>query len=238
MKSPFRLPTLIVIGLSTIGSLGPIPAHATSTYSYGPDEYVVISDGTSPDRRFSVAAHGHGDSDEDFHLFLMGEPGHKKIGLLEEIGPEILDTGAAAYRAVWSTDSRHVAVFYRVDRHDLRMVLYRIENRRAYPVVGPTLLAAAMGGAGKLPDNVEETANSSSLTWLSPTRFVLKEQHWFKSDKPDILRTFGRYGKDQSTSEDKSAGQHVIQFSAEAECNLGPGDGYRTSDLKPGRFDH
>lgn len=238
MKPCFLAAAILVVGLSTIGAvLDLVPAHATSTYSYGPNEYVVISDGTSPDRRFSIAAHGRGDSDEDFHLFLMAESGHRKIGVLEEIGPEILDTGADAYRAVWSTDSRHVAVFYRADRHDLRMVLYRIENRRAYPVVGPALLAAAIGEAGKLPDTVEETAKSSSLKWLSPTRFVLKERHWFKSDGPDLLRTFGRFGKDESTGEDKSAGHRFIQFSAEAECDLGPGDRYRTSDLRPGRFD-
>ena len=42
----------------------------------------------------------------------------------------ILDTGPSAYHAVWSPDSRHVAMHFRSDRHVLTMLLYEIRGGR------------------------------------------------------------------------------------------------------------
>ncbi|HMF80891.1 MAG TPA: hypothetical protein VK562_05760 [Candidatus Acidoferrum sp.] len=33
-------------------------ARATSNYEYGPDEYVTIANGISPDGRYAITAHG------------------------------------------------------------------------------------------------------------------------------------------------------------------------------------
>ena len=46
-------------------------ALATSNYEYGPDEYVTIAKGFSPDGKYAITAHGEGElGDENFHLFL------------------------------------------------------------------------------------------------------------------------------------------------------------------------
>lgn len=112
-------------------------AYATSNYDYKPDEYVVIVDGHSPNGQYSIAAHGEGEYGyEHFHLYLMDARTGKKIGPLEEV-KDTLDTGADAFYAKWSPDSRQVSITYRIDRHEAVMIRYRIENRRAYRLSGP-----------------------------------------------------------------------------------------------------
>ncbi len=111
---------------------------ATNNYEYGPNEYVTISSGASPDGHYAVTAHGEGEYGYDhFHIFLTNAETGKRIGPLEEI-TDVLDTGAGSYCARWSTDSSHVTIIYRVDRHaPLKEVSYRIANNRAYPLEGP-----------------------------------------------------------------------------------------------------
>ena len=92
-------------------------ALATSNYEYGPDEYVTISTGISPDGKYAITAHGSGElGDDNFHLFLTDAISGKRIGPLEEI-VETLDTGAGAFAAKWSEKSQQVTIVYRVDRH-------------------------------------------------------------------------------------------------------------------------
>jgi hypothetical protein len=113
-------------------------ALATSNYEYGPDEYVTIASGISPDGKFAITAHGSGDMGYDnFHLYLHDALTGKKIGPLEEV-KETLDTGADAFAAKWSKDSQEVTIVYRVDRHEpLKAVSYRIAGRRAQRIKGP-----------------------------------------------------------------------------------------------------
>jgi hypothetical protein len=210
-------------------------AFATSNDTYGPREYKVIRDGTSPDRRYSIAAHGDGELGYDnFHIYLMAEPGHRKIGPLEEVGPEVLDTGADAYQAAWSADSRHVAVLHRTDRHVLAMRLYRIENRRAHPITGPSLAGAVLH---REPESFADTgvrSMSVRLSWLGPTRFVLNERRLFKTATPDLARARAAFGKSE---QDGATDSYLVDFSVEAVCELTAGDRYRIVELKPGRFE-
>jgi hypothetical protein len=113
-------------------------ALATSNYEYGPDEYVTIASGISPDGKFAITAHGSGDMGYDnFHLYLHDALTGKKIGPLEEV-KETLDTGADAFAAKWSKNSQEVTIVYRVDRHEpLKAVSYRIVARRAQGIKGP-----------------------------------------------------------------------------------------------------
>ena len=113
-------------------------AYATSNYNYKPGEYIVIVDGRSPDGLYAIASHGDGEYGYDnFHLYLMDAKTGEKIGPLEEI-KDTLDTGANAFYAKWSADSSQVSITYRVDRHIAVMVRYRIADRRAYCINGPT----------------------------------------------------------------------------------------------------
>jgi hypothetical protein len=122
-----------VIAASALSS-----AFATSNYEYKPGEYVTIVDGLSPDHLYAIATHGEGDMGYDhFHVYLMDGRTGKKIGPLEEIS-ETLDTGADAFYAKWSSDSSQVSITYRVDRHAAVAIRYRIANRRAYLISGPS----------------------------------------------------------------------------------------------------
>ena len=116
-------------------------ALATANYTYKPDEYVTVTDRTSPDCRYSIATHGDGDLGYDnWHVYLMDALTGKKIGPLEEI-KDPLDTAATAYYAEWAPDSSRVAITYRADRHIAVTIVYRIANRRAYLVSGPKQIA-------------------------------------------------------------------------------------------------
>ena len=104
---------LLVIALSAVGISFVL---ATSNREYGPNEYAVIDGGLSPDRKYSIAAHGGGELGYDnFHIYLMNAVTGKKIGPLEEI-KDTLDTGAEAFYAKWSPNSNEVAIRYRIDR--------------------------------------------------------------------------------------------------------------------------
>ena len=135
----------IALASVSVGSLLP-SARATSNYAYQPGEYVVIVDGRSPDGRYAIAAHGEGElGDDNFHLYLMDAQTDRKIGPLEEVN-ETLDTGADAFYAHWSADSRQVSITYRVERHVAVMIRYRIANGRAYRLSGPARVAGLPPG--------------------------------------------------------------------------------------------
>ena len=89
----------------------------------------------------SLASHGADENfKSEFHVWLMAEPAHRKLARLPGIGPDgILGTGPNAYHAFWSTDSRHVAVTNRSERHVVEFELYGVEGRRARRVSGPSL---------------------------------------------------------------------------------------------------
>ena len=115
-----------------------ISVRATSNYEYGPDEYVTVTQGISPDGKIAITAHGSGElGDEHFHLYLTDAGTGKKIGPLEEI-KDTLDTGADAFYAKWSANSTEVAIRYRIDRREALEVRYRIGNGRAFLIKGPS----------------------------------------------------------------------------------------------------
>ena len=113
-------------------------ARATSTYHYGSDEYVTIASGISPNGEYAITAHGEGEEGSDhFHIFLTDAVSGKKIGPLTEIS-EVLDTGADAFCAKWSEDSKTVTIVYRwVDRKTFKAISYGISKRRAHRLKGP-----------------------------------------------------------------------------------------------------
>src|SRR5436853_6136974 len=93
-----------------------ISVRATSNYEYGPDEYVTITKGISPDGKIAITAHGSGElGDENFHLYLTDARTGKKIGPLEEI-QYFLNTAANKYAAQWSSDGQQVTIVWLLDR--------------------------------------------------------------------------------------------------------------------------
>ena len=231
-----RQPLLAISAALILTCIG-LQAGATSVYDYKPKEYVIVDGGLAPNKHLSIAANGYG----SFHVYLMAEPAHKPIAALASIDNDaILDTGPSAYHAVWSPDSRHVAMHFRSDRHVLTMLLYEIRGGRPHLTDTPSLF----GAATKLPDSSDDfdvRSDVTYLTWLSPTTFALKEQRTLEIKAPGLPEKLGPYGKPDADAAgggaDNQPARHFIKFSAEATCQVVPGRGYRILDMKPGAFE-
>jgi hypothetical protein len=212
------------------------PARATSEYEYAKGEDVVIDSGLAPNGRLSLASHGEGASGNDqFHIYLMAEPAHRRIAVLDDItSKDILDSGPTAFHASWAPDSRHAAVAFRTDRHVMITQLYRIERRRAIGIGGPSLFKDVTNRDMHGRDD-DERSSVTKLSWLGPRRFMLTENRLFITSSPNLLRSLGRYGKRTDDAGDK---RFFVKFSAEAVCEIVGGNRYRIVDLKPGDFGH
>jgi hypothetical protein len=230
MKSARALSTL----LAAILALTTAPACATSAYDYAKGEFVIIRDGLAPDKHRSLAGHGDGDGGiENFHIWLMTEPAHRKLAALDDIrSANTLDTGPDAYYAFWSADSRRVAVTFRSNRHIVELNLYQIEGRRARPILGPSLFKDVTSR-----DSVRESDDMRrsvpEFEWKGTRRFLLKERRLFVTSDPGFVRMLGAYGKITDKQDD---GRLLVEFSAEADCLLMPGNRYRIVDLRVGKF--
>ena len=207
------------------------PAAATSNYRYGPDEYVAVEGGVSPDGRYSIAAHGNGeDGSEDFHLYLMAEPGHAKIADFEELMPW-LDTAPNGFDATWSPDSKYVALGYRLDRHLYAINnIYRIEGGRASALFGPGLLHV-MGIKAEDAVGVDFKNVTEHLVWSGPGRFRLSG-HGTITVTPELARTLGKYGKRVEAPEPRQDDLVFFEYNIEAECGI-EGGSYKVLGVKP-----
>jgi hypothetical protein len=214
-------------------ALAAAPVRATSEHDYADGEYAIIRDGLSPDRRMSLAAHGDGEGGHgNFHVWLMAETAHRRIMQLDDISSENnLDTAPDAYHGRWSADSRHVAVGFRFDRHQVQLNIYDVESRRAYLVRGPGLFKEITSRNIVNDDDVRRSI--PEIEWKGPRRFVLRENHLFKTANPGFVRMLGRYGKVTDKLDD---GHMMVEFAAEADCVLLAGNRYRVVDLRVGKF--
>lgn len=207
-------------------------ARATSEYQYGPNEYVIIRDGLAPDKQLALATHGGGErGDDGVHVWLMAEPAHRRLVKLEGIGGDnILDTAADAFHAFWSKDSRRVGVAHRSSRHEVELDLYRIDGRRAHPIESPGLFKEVT--SRDVGDSDGLRARNAIVEWKSGNRFVVREFLAFVADDDRLLKLLGKYG---TLVEKMDGGRFYIQFFANAECELAPGDRVLVLDLKPGK---
>jgi hypothetical protein len=224
---------VLSIAFAACLALPVIPAGATDSHDYAKDEYAIIQDGLAPDKRLSLAAHGEGDGGTDnFHVWLMAEPAHRRIAELEAIGSSNnLDTGPDSHRAQWSMDSRHVAVSFRSDRHVLQLNLYGIEGSRAALIRGPRLFRDVT--SRDVGPNDDLRLSTVDIVWTGSRRFVLKERRSFLTSDPAFKRALGWYGR---AMEEAGDGREVVEFSAEADCVLISANRYRILDLRIGMF--
>jgi hypothetical protein len=110
-------------------------AWATSNHEYGSNEYDTVINGISPNGKYAVTTHGSiGNLGyDDFRVFLTDARSGKAINSLKTIADN-LDTGADAFAANWSTDSKSFYVVYRISRHEpLQVGAYRIVHGHADP---------------------------------------------------------------------------------------------------------
>jgi hypothetical protein len=222
----------VLISLAIAGGLALTPARATDSYNYGKHEYVTIRQGLAPNKQFSLASHGEGElGDSDFNLWLMAEPAHRRIMALDNINSDtILDTGAGAFHAFWSKDSRLVGVAHRSSRHEVALDLYRIDGRQAHLIAAPKLFKEVTGR--DVTDDDDLRAQISIVEWLGGGRFRLRQFRSFIVPDDQFLKLLGAYG---SVGEKLDGGKLYVEFFANAECELLPGDRVRVIDLKPGK---
>ncbi len=208
-------------------------ASATDNHEYAKGEYAVISDGLAPNKRLSLAAHGEGElGDQNFHVWLMAEPAHRKLAVLPDISSDNnLDTGPNSYHAQWSADSRRVAVSFRRERHAIQLNIYEIEGGRGRLTRGPSLFKDVTGR--DIGEQEDVRSSSSEIAWTGPNRFKLSERMLVKTTDSSFLG-LGKYGKLSSKEDD---GALFVAFSAEADCVIIPGNRYRVGDSRVGKFD-
>jgi hypothetical protein len=211
------------------------PARATSNYEYKKDEYAPIRDGLAPNKLTSLASHGNGElGDEDFHVWLMSEPSHRRIMALPDIGSHNnLDTDPDAYHAFWSADARHVAVAFRTDRHEIALKLYSIEGGDARPIRTPNLFKEVT--SRDVADRDERHELILGIEWRRGNRILLREYQTFVVSDPAFLKLLGAYRR---VKEKFDGGKLYVEFSAEADCVLEENHHYRVINLRPADPDH
>lgn len=223
---------VLLLSLAIAAGLALMPARATSEYKYGKGEYVTIRQGLAPNKQLSLASHGEGEYGGDgFHVWLMDEPTHQRIVALEGISSDnILDSAAGAFNALWSQDSHYVGVAHRYSRHEVALDLYRIEGRRAHLIASPSLFKEVTSRDVTEDDDLR--VNDAIVEWHGGNRFRLREFRSFVVADDHLLKLLGSYG---SVAEKMAGGRLYIEFFANAECELLPGDRVRVIDLEPGK---
>lgn len=223
-----RQPFTILIAGFIAASYSPASCYATAEWEYKLGQIVNINHGLSPDRRFAVAATE--DQSGKFSLLLIDGASRNKIQPLGGVaGP--LDTAPEAFHAEWAPDSRHVAIWYRVDRHLEDFLMYRIENRRAYAVSGPESFIELIAPSTR-NDSVEIQACAYSLKWRDANHFMMAEFgdiHFAEGDKT-MVKALGKYGQPESDA------PNYAKYSVEAVCELARDDRFRVLSLTPGAF--
>jgi hypothetical protein len=224
---------IILAVLAAILTLGLAPARATDEHTYAKDEYAIIRDGLAPNKKMSLASHGDGEGgNENFHVWLMSEPSHRRIARLGDVGSRgILDTGPNAYYAFWSADSRYVAVTYRSERHVVEFELYGVEGRRARSVLGPSLFKDVTSREVRREE--DQRRGVPEVEWKGKNRFLLKESRLFLTRESGFAKMLGAYGRIRDKRDD---GSFFVEFSAEADCVVLPDGRYRIVDLRVGKF--
>lgn len=209
-------------------------ALATAEHRYGKTEYAIIQGGRAPNGKFSVAAHGGGETgSENFRLYLMAEPGHRKLMTLDNVNDDnILDSAPDAFHAAWSPDSRYVAITFRSERHIVTLNLYAVEGGRAKLVDAPDLFRQAAGRAVNVKEDGDMRTSVPVLTWQAPRRFHFTDNRIFVVDDATLADKLGVLGK--ATRMDD--GRVSIEFSAEADGEIDAGGRISIGKLQPGKF--
>jgi hypothetical protein len=84
----------------------------------------------------------------------------------------------------------------------------------------------------EIKDADDLRVSNSIVEWHGGNRFRLREYQSFVASDDRLTRLFGAYGRVAEKLEDRRLS---IEFYADAECELLPGDRYRVIDLRPGK---
>jgi hypothetical protein len=204
------------------------PTLATDNHTYRDGEYAIISGGTSPDGRWSIAAHGEGEYGYDrFDLFLLREPAHEKVAPLRTGGGR--DTAPLSLAALWAPDSSHVAVLYRIDLHLLELQLFALAGGRLQSIAVPPLVETAGRKYLLAAANRALFSRFYRFTWETPARFVLEEYDGYDARGPVF-----RSGLDAYLKVDRRGPERTFtDFAASATCEITAKQEVRIGHLQP-----
>jgi hypothetical protein len=87
-------------------------------------------------------------------------------------------------------------------------------------------------GGGEAGRDDDMRRSVPEFEWQGPRRFLLKDNRLFLTSDSAFARMPGRYGR----AGDKHDGKVFVEFSAEADCVILPGNRYRVVDLRIGKF--
>jgi hypothetical protein len=220
--------------LALLHTLAASPALATAEHKYAKGEYAIILAGKAPNGKLSIAAHGEGDAgSENFRIYLMAEPGHRKLMTLDNVNDDnILDSAPDAFHAAWSSDSRIVAVSFRSERHVITLNIYAVDGARAKLIDGPDLFRDVTGRTVDSPNDIDVRSSVPDLTWTAPRRFHLTDYRVLVANDAKLLDKLGPLARKLKYDGEGS----MIEFSAEADGELLPDGKIRMDKPKPGKF--
>ena len=230
---------LAAVAALALAALAATPARATAEYDYKRNERLVIDSGLAPNQQYAVRA---GNSGNNFGFFLTLEPSHKVAAKLEGISPDkMLDTAPQALHAIWAPDSRHVAIVFRSNRHELSMWLYGVGRGGAELVSGPDLIDEIVKGKQLTLADYDFRVRLIELTWQDPQRFHLAEKWLYDAQYRGLAQAVGSYGKESPNDNYKELGDDgkprwtFVDVAADADCEIA-GNSYRVIAMKPGTF--
>jgi hypothetical protein len=227
------LATVLATGLLAFAALP--QARATAEHTYGKREYGIIGHGRAPNGRLSIAAHGEGEGAHDkFHVYLMAEPAHRKLAVLDNISEDNnLDTAPDAYSAEWSPDSRYVTVRFRSDRHIMTLNFYAIADGRAKLLETPDLFRDVTGRSIDYKSDGDMRTSVPVVDWLGPRRFRFTDYRLFVMQDAKLADELGALAKQEKMDD----GRYTIEFSAQADGEVLPGNRLRVAKPQPGKFE-
>jgi hypothetical protein len=210
------------------------PVFATAEHKYGKGEYAIILGGKAPNGKLSVAAHGEGDTGSDkFHVYLMAEPGHRKLMTLDNVSEDnILDSAPDAFHAAWSADSRYLAVSFRSERHIVTLNIYAVDGAKAKLLEGPDLFRDVTGRTVDSANDLDMRSSVPEFTWAAPRRFHLTDYRVFVTEDTKLADKLGPLAKIIN----RDGGRNMIEFSVEADGELLPDGKIRMGKPQPGKF--
>lgn len=223
------------LAVALLLALAALPrAHATAEHTYAKGEYGIIAGGWAPNKRLAIAVHGEGEGAHDkFHAYLMAEPSHRRLDVLDDISHENnLDTAPDAYHAAWSPDSRYVAVTFRTDRHIMTLNVYAIEGNNARLIASPDLFRKATGRTVAVKTDGDMRMYFPTVEWKGPRRYVLNDSRRFVEDNQSLAGKLGDLGS-LSKMDD---GRYTIAFAAKATVTIGRKHRTRIGRLTRGDF--
>jgi hypothetical protein len=105
--------------------------------------------------------------------------------------------------------------------------------------VAPDLLRDSLRRAAIADDDYRLRASINELSWLSDTRFLLKQTAMLSFDSAERAQALGKFGQldEKASAGSDASGAYFVNFSAAAECEIMPGGKYRILNLTPGQFD-